>query len=1004
MERAVLLGLLLCLSGATAQALDRGRTIAEFHHTGWSARDAAPSQISALAQTADGYLWIGSARGLFRFDGVRFELYTPPPGAALPSDNVYALAADPGGGLWVSFRPSGIGYIGGDGDLTTFDGSDGAPAPDVFVLVCDRDRRLWAGTHDGLVLRSGSRWLRVGEDWNLPRERVWSLFVDRAGTLWVGIGTTLAFLQPGSTRFEATGVRSAGIPAVAQSRDGTIWFADHGGPARALDDARQPSTAGPVGLDIGALGLLFDRYDALWVLDYPGGLKRLADPRQARARLVGPADPAIDSYRQSDGLSDDLAIVLFQDREGSIWVGTAKGLDRFRYSHVVPVELPPAHQRLTLLPGAGGEVWAGSSAIPSLLHLRGRAAVATRVPIAISSVHRAPGGVVWWGGQDGILRQRGGSVEWFARPPGTPVDWVWEVVPADDGGLWIGYGDLGLFHFRDGAWTGRPPPEGLLTRVPSATYHDPGGRTWFGYTENRAALLDRGRVTNFTAEDGIDVGRMRVIRGRGPEVWFGGELGLAMFRHGRFHPVTTAGGERFRTVSGLIESADGALWLNELRGIVRVAPEEVGRLRADPRHRVAFRRFDYLDGLSGAPQMNWTVSTAIEATDGRLWFATDDGLAVIDPARLERNELPPPVSILSVETADRRWPAHERVALPVGTRSLAIHYTALSLVIPERVAFRYRLDGLDEEWQDAGTRREAFYTNLRPGSYTFQVTASNHDGVWNEAGAAVALDVPPAFYQTTWFLASWIVIAAVLAWWIYRLRIGQIAARLQRLHDERIDERTRIARELHDTLLQGHLSASMQLHVANASVPADAPAKPLLERVLRLMAEVSDEGRLALQGLRVASPADSPALGDALARIRDEFAAGSEVGFRVVVEGRPRPLPPLVRDEIYRIGREALVNAFRHAGASRVEVEIEYRRRQLRLRVRDDGRGIDPTVLHDGREGHWGVAGMRERAERIGGRLRVWSAPGKGTEVELSVPAGVAFEEHEGGGRGATPR
>lgn len=997
MERTVLLGLLLSVSvslsaaGGSVPALDGGRTIAQFHHTSWSARDGAPSQVSALAQTVDGYLWIGTARGLFRYDGVRFELYEPPPGTALPSDNVYALAADPGGGLWVSFRPSGIGYIDG-GELTTFDPSEGAPASDVFALACDRDRRLWAGTHDGLILRSGSRWLRAGEDWNLPRERVWSLFVDRGGTLWVGIGTTLASLRPGSTRFEATGVESGGIPSIVQSGDGTVWFADHAGPIRALED----DAAGRAGIDAGGLGLLFDRYDALWLLDHPGGLKRLADPREARARLVAAADPAIDAYRQRDGLSDDLANVLLLDREGSVWVGTAKGLDRFRYSHVVPVAVPPGHQRLTLLPGAGGEVWAGASAIPSLLHVRGRAALAGAVPIGISSVYRAPDGVVWWGGQNGVLRQRGRDVERFGRPPGTPLDWVWEVVPADDGGLWIGYGDAGLFHFRDGEWTGRPPPEGLLARVPSATYHDPGhdhgGRTWFGYTENRAAVLERGRVTNFTAADGLDVGRIRVIRGRGPEVWFGGELGLAMFRRGRFHPVTAAGGERFRTVSGLIESADGALWLNELGGIVRIPPAEVRRLRADSRHRVSFRRFDFLDGLPGAPQMNWTVATAIEATDGRLWFATDDGLAVVDPARLERNRLPPPVSILAVEAAGRRWPAHRPVALPVGTRSLEIHYTALSLAIPERVAFRYRLEGVEEEWQEAGPRREAFYTNLRPGSYTFRVIASNHDGVWNQAGAAVALEVPPAFYQTTWFLAAWIAVAALLAWWIHRLRIRQVTARLERLHDERIDERTRIARELHDTLLQGHLSASMQLHVASAAVPAESPARPLLDRVLRLMTEVGDEGRRALQGLRVASSSDSTALEDALARVRDELAAGSEADFRVIVEGRPRPLQPLVRDEVHRIGQEALVNAFRHAAASRVEVEIEYRRRQLRLRVRDDGRGIDPAVLAAGREGHWGVAGMRERAERIGGRLRVWSAPGKGTEVELSVPAAVAFE------------
>jgi signal transduction histidine kinase len=305
------------------------------------------------------------------------------------------------------------------------------------------------------------------------------------------------------------------------------------------------------------------------------------------------------------------------------------------------------------------------------------------------------------------------------------------------------------------------------------------------------------------------------------------------------------------------------------------------------------------------------------------------------------------------------------------------------------VRFRYRLEGADEQWQDAGTRREAFYTNLGPGTYTFRVRAANNDGVWNEQGASLELVIPPAFYQTHWFLVLCLAAAACLIWIVSLLRLRQMTARLQRLHEERMDERTRIARELHDTLLQGFLSASMQLHVAADRIPDDSPAKPIVTNVLRLIANVSEEGRQAVRGLRLAETTES--LEAAFGRAKQELAGEREIGFRVIVVGHHRAVAPEVRDEIYRIGREALVNAFQHADAKNVEVELEYLDAALRLRVRDDGRGIDETVLHSGRGDHWGLAGMHERARKIGARFRVTSRNGAGTEIELSVPRRIAY-------------
>jgi signal transduction histidine kinase len=334
--------------------------------------------------------------------------------------------------------------------------------------------------------------------------------------------------------------------------------------------------------------------------------------------------------------------------------------------------------------------------------------------------------------------------------------------------------------------------------------------------------------------------------------------------------------------------------------------------------------------------------------------------------------------------------------LPPLTRDLEIDYTALSLSVPEKVRFRYRLakglKGANGDWQDAGARREAFYTNLSPGNYRFSVMACNNDGVWNPAGATLAFAILPAFHQTLGFFGLCAVALAGLAWSAYRWRVRQVRASLHRRFEERLDERTRIARDLHDTLLQGFMSASMQLYAAVEELPPEEPARSHFDRVQELMRHVIEEGRGALRGLR--SPEGSvDDLETSLSRVPSELGIPVDTAFRVVAEGRSRPLLPVVRDEIYSIAREALVNAFRHAGAARIEVEIEYAARQLRVVVRDNGRGIDADVLRAGRKDHWGLSGMRERAERIGARLQVWSRAGSGTEVELAVPNAVAFTD-----------
>jgi signal transduction histidine kinase len=394
--------------------------------------------------------------------------------------------------------------------------------------------------------------------------------------------------------------------------------------------------------------------------------------------------------------------------------------------------------------------------------------------------------------------------------------------------------------------------------------------------------------------------------------------------------------------------------------------------------------------IAGRQPQGW------KAHDGSLLFATANGVVRFDPRKLKVPRPPAGVLIEEPVVDGKLWPPAANLELAPGSHRLELHYTALDLSFPQKLSFKYILEGFDPDWIDAGRQRTAYYANLSPGHYRFRVAARNRDGIWSETVSPLELHVQPLYYQTLWFhlLEGGLVLG--LAFVAYRLRVRQVTARLDSQFRERMLERTRIAQDLHDTLLQGFISASMQLHVADDQLPADSPAKALVGRVLELMRHVNEEGRNALRGLR-SSGRDTYDLEAAFSKIARELEFPQQAGFRITVEGAPQPLRPAVCDEVYRIGHEALLNAFRHSHASNVEVELGYKSSHLRVLIRDDGVGIDPQILRTGREGHWGLSGMRERAEKIGGKFRILTRAPAGTEVELLVPGSVAFESRPDG-------
>ena len=984
----------LLLLASSAGGLDPNTALTQYGHTAWRVRDGYfAGHPTVVTQTRDGFLWIGTQAGLIRFDGVRFMPWEPPAGSRLPDERIFSLLAARDGSLWIG----------------TANGLAQWRAPNLVVharvgrfgaLVEDRRGTIWAGHTRALSeLPPLCRYERgdfrcFGFPDELGLHYVGALHEDRQGNVWIGGAYSVCRWRPG--RPECYKIESlvplvgkSGVFALADDSGGTLWAGTYALGIWRFVAGRWTRHLSPLDPELETGAIFYDRGSGFWLGTDKHGLLRIAQGRTER-------------FARADGLSGDMVNDLFEDREGSLWVATSAGLDRFRD---VKVATLTAQEGLrgggvqAVTASRDGGVWIAETSV--LIHLgpTGMSFYTAGQGLPggnLTSVFEDSRGRLWVGVDNGLAwRDRGRFVQ-LRMPDGSAVGVVISIAEDRDGDLWVATiaPDRLLLRIRDERIAEVLPAEWLGGSQVGAIAADPEGGVWLGLVSSELKRYRNGRIEPHgkIANPGGRYIYNLLPDARG--LWVVTSQGLDLLRNGKLSTLDMRSGLPCDKIEDAVRGDDGSLWLKAACGLVQIPPGELDAWSRNPDRRVRGRLLDAFDGAqAGMPPFS---PRSTKSLDGRLWFAVEDGgLQVVDPGKIAGNRIPPPVQILRVVADRKGYEPEPGLRLPALTRDLEIDYTALSFAVPEKVRFRYRLEGADGGWHDAGTRREAFFNNLKPGNYRFNVVACNNDGVWNETGATLDFTLLPAFHQTHWFLLLCAATVGCLSWASYRWHLRQVAARLDLQFQERLAERTRIAQDLHDTLLQGFLSASMQLHLAVDEIPEDAAAKPRLSRVLQLMGQVIDEGRNAVRGLR-APASQEPGLDDleqALSRVPGELGLTEAAGFRVVVEGRPRPLHPVIRDEVYRIGREALANAFRHSGATAIEVEIEYAARVLRLLVRDDGRGIDPQVLEAGRDGHWGLSGMRERAERMGARLKVWSRAEAGTEVELSVPGEIAFAE-----------
>jgi signal transduction histidine kinase/ligand-binding sensor domain-containing protein len=990
----VLLAGILLSRSPCARALDPALDVSQYAHTAWKVRDGfAKGEITSIAQTPDGYLWLGTEFGLLRFDGMRAVPWQPPAGEQLPDSFIRSLLVAHDGTLWICTMKGLASWK--DGKLTRYSELAGGI---ITAIVEDHEGTIWAGTGaaaGGKLCAIGNGNVQCyGGDGTFGNV-VQNLYDDSKGNLWAGAADGLWRFRPGPPKFYPLR-EPIGIHGLGEDADGTLLMVWKGGVYRFVDGKTEAYSILGTVHQFRANGILRDREGSLWIGTVGHGLVH------------------VHQGSTEDGLSGNHVNAFFEDREGDIWVATNEGLDRFRNFAVSTISVNQGLSNATVgsvLADRDGRVWFTTDRAlqrwdNGQILTYGKRDKKPSGPFP-HSLFQDSRGRVWVCTLDGV-----GYLEndRFISVPGIPGGVVRGIAEDSAGNLWFASLNSGLFRLSVRGEVQQTPWTELGRKdFPTALAVDRlRGGLWLGFYERGITYFRDGQVREaYGTAEGLGEGAVSRFRfDADGTLWAATQGGLSRLRNGRVATMTRKNGLPCDAVHWVIQDNDHSFWLLMPCGLVRIARSEVDAWAAegdkdkDTKRAIQATVFDASDGVRTRASPGGDNSRVTRSSDGKLWFGTNDGLSVVDPHHLPFNKLPPSVRIEQI-TADRNAydPAsygNGRVPLPPRIRDLEIDYTALSLVVPEKIRFRYKLEGRDSDWQDAGNRRQAFYSDLPPRNYRFRVMACNNSGVWNETGAFLDFSVAPAYYQTTWFRLSCVAAFLGLLWALYQFRLRQIAREFNAGLEARVNERTRIARELHDSLLQGFQGLMFHLQAVRDLLPG-RPTEAM--RTLDIALERGDkailEGRETVTDLRD-SPLGDTEISHALTALVEEIAAQSSNGgipcVRVLVEGKPRDLDPMLRDEIYRIAREALRNAFHHAKAQKIETEITYSPLQFLLRVRDDGSGIDPEVAnHGARAGHWGLPGMRERAKSFGGQLEVWSESSAGTEVQLTIPAIIAY-------------
>ncbi|HKE58408.1 MAG TPA: two-component regulator propeller domain-containing protein [Pyrinomonadaceae bacterium] len=934
------------------------------------------SRIRAIVQTRDAYLWLGTDYGLVRFNGTSFTAFTVETGS-LRDNEVWAIQEDDEGGLWVGTYGGGLTLLKG-GVFKTFTTADGLPDDVVTELSKDREGNIWLGTPRGAARYSHGVFTQFTTADGLAENSITAICADAAG-VWLATSSNLhrfingkisvikgvietsdgqldhlAKSRDGSiwlgfrnavikkwkdghlTTFTTRENPTQRINQLYEDSEGTLWVALRDGVARLRDAKFEPVSLGDGNTGLGVVYSIFrDREDNIWVGFQSNGLARLRTKQ-------------LFTISKPNGLPNESTRTVFQDSKGTLWIGTANGFTGYKNGSQVTyqaVNRVPIGSVKSIAEDSAGNLWIGAEEnLFILAHSELRKIPGWRGEFEVRAIYRDQKGHMWVGTDgDGLFEydSGGGSLRHFTTRDGLASDQVRTLLVDRSGTLWIGTHGRGVSKYENGAFVNYTKNDGLAGSRVSASYQDEDGALWFATRDGLSRFKD-GKFFNFTSENGL----------------------LVSF------------------VYSMLDDGRGNFWFSCAQGLFRVSKSEL-RDFADGKL-LKLNSIDYgvRDGMKTRAYNVGNQPSAWKTNDGELMFCSMRGVVVVDPNRLYSSGLVPPVHIEKVVINKQQLPWDASAQLPVGSGEVEIHYAALSYVSPEKVRFKYMLEGFDKEWVDAGVRRFAYYANLPPGQYKFHVSAGYLDGPWNESGTSFAFYLKPRFYQTPIFVGLVIATALFLAFLLYKLRMMELKARYSAV----LGERNRIAREIHDTLAQNLAGIALQLEsVSMQTTDMPASLSHRLDQACNLVRYSLSEARRAVSDLR-ADELERHELAAELPEIAAKMAASASAEAKVQVMGTPRRLSPVIEKNLLRIFQEAMANAVKHAAARNIDIKLRYDADRLLLSVQDDGSGFDTENIIPLGVGHYGLTGMRERAERIGGRLTLKSQLGQGTHLLVEVP------------------
>ena len=963
--------LCILMSGAPVLALDPNQPVNSFLRTHFTTDEGLPGAVTGeVAQTQDGFLWvITNGSFLTRFDGKNFTGFKNPRAAT--------LAVAPDGDLWLGTDEGLIRIPSSSFTQFTFSGlTTYQPGPGkASKIVCLRFSRsgvLWVGTAEGLFRYEKDQFVAVG-----PRVSTHNLREAPDGHLFVfndegfmELAGSEVVPHPGLAA--QLGVKDNEIFDVLKDHLGNTLYGTGKGVVRETN-GRIEKLESDVPIGQAALQLYEDAHGTIWVAKNKGLF-----------RATSTGLEIVDKEMQVRS--------LYSDRDGNLWVSTnGDGLYRFK---------DPAVRMFTTADGLPIDV--------------------------IMTVIVAHDGSIWTGANcGGITRFDGKHFQTYNDKDGLLNTCVWSIAEDLNHDLWIGTYGGGAFRYHNGSFTQYSKKQGMISDVVGHIHAARDGSVWFSTLSGLTRLKD-GQFRHFTTADGLPANETgTVFEDRAGNIWSGTRLGLARLTGDRFEKFASTpkvavipfgedrdGGffvneqigsesvtrrfykDRVDTIKelsayDLVETEQGELWFGGTP-FSRVQAHNFTHARPHDEP-LDYEAFSIADGLATAEAASWSRSLALTG-DGKLYAATTKGLAVFDLNRLRVTNTKPSIYLTDLTIGRNTERAGREVILPPGTNHVEIHFAAVEVTAPEKIRLQYRLDSVDSEWLDAGPDARAIYSNIPVGTHALHIRACNRNGIWDRQGMVFSVTQQPYFYQTRWFIAAMVALGFLLVFVVYRLRVAQISRRLSARFDERLAERTRVARELHDTLLQTVQGSKMVADHALKNPADQTRMVRAMEQLSTWLAQATEEGRAALQSLR-ASTTEKNDLAEAFRRAVDECGRASNAEISFSVNGDAREMHPVVRDEVYRIGYEALRNACAHSGADRLEVTLEYAH-DLMLRISDNGVGIESEVIEQGKEGHFGLRGMRERADRIGSKFNLDSSANSGTTITLVVPGRIAFRHN----------